>query len=83
MTHDTEKQEASEVVTPSGNPDQKWVQSDSFRFNTYEEARAKFDALDVARKRVRARDKGKFDVVVYAPLIKPTKKRKPSAKAQA
>lgn len=80
---DTEKQEESESVTPSGNPEQKWVQSDSFRFNTYQEARVKFDGLEVDRKRIRARNKGKFDVVVYTPLISTAKKRKPSVKAQA
>jgi len=73
MPYDTEKQENT-------TPNQQWAKSESFRFNTYQEARVKFDALEVARKRIRARSSGKFDVVVYTPF---KAKGKPSAEAQA
>ena len=84
MSEYEQKQEEPKVETPSGNPDQKWVQSDSFRFNSYEEASAKFATVEAERKRIRLRAKGKFDVVVFEPLVlKPAKKTKASAKAQS
>ena len=83
MSEYAEKQEEPKVETPSGNPDQKWIQSETFRFNTYEEANAKFATVEADRKRLRARAKGKFDVVVFEPWApKPAKKSKASAKAQ-
>lgn len=77
----TEKQEESldeEAKTPSGSPVQNWIQAQTYRFDTHEEARAKFDSLDAERKRIRyRRATGHFDVVVYEALAKPeTKKAK-------
>jgi hypothetical protein len=65
MSYDTEKQE-------SPTSDQRWIADESFRFSSYDEARAKFDNLDTERKRIRARPKGKFDVVVFKPFAKKT-----------
>lgn len=73
MSYDTEKQEP--VV-----PDQRWITDKSFRFSSYDDARAKFDEIEAERKRIRARPKGKFDVVVYKPFV--TKKSK-TVEAQA
>jgi hypothetical protein len=68
MSDYEEKQEDPKVKTPSGNPDQKWIQSDSFRFDSYEEASVKLATIEAERKRIRARAKGKFDVVVFKPF---------------
>ena len=71
-----------EVETEKQEPVQNWAQSETFKFKGvtetegYQLARAKFDTLDVERKRIRRRPDGSFDVVVYAPVAKKTKKRK-------
>lgn len=55
-------------------PDQNWKAANSTRFDTYEAARAAYDASSEERKRVRARTNGKFDFVVYSRVPKPKDK---------
>lgn len=49
------------------NP-QRYRKLDSIRCATYEEARKVFEWSDAERKRIRRRNAGHFDVVVYEPV---------------
>ena len=63
------KQDISDKKTPSGNPDQKWVQDSSRRFDSYEKAHEAFELLDAPKKRIRLRRGNKYDLIGYRPLL--------------
>ena len=77
-----------EVETKKQAPEPNWTQAESFKFKGATEtegyllARAKFDTLDVERKRIRLRADGSFDVVVYK-LVSKKKDRVDEASDQS